>query len=197
MEEFFDYSESILVNFRFQGSFYNFVLLGVNFLNPSNPALYLGCFLLGTIHCLAQGYFHERRIRYHFFFNHFFFFRFLFFTWLSWFFNNRLFRNFLGCLNTQLYLFFPAVDFQDFYIHLITFANNLWYAWDAPAQSQPALPSPETNGIYGVDPDLGPGYRIGPGSPAAGTGVTSPWSDGDHDGACFATPPSRGAFEVP
>jgi len=78
-----------------------------------------------------------------------------------------------------------------------TFANNLWYAWDAPAQSQPALPSPETNGIYGVDPDLGPGYRIGPGSPAAGTGVTSPWSDGDHDGACFATPPSRGAFEVP
>ncbi len=78
-----------------------------------------------------------------------------------------------------------------------TFASNLWYAWDAPAQSQPALPSPETNGIYGVDPDLGPGYRIGPGSPAAGTGVTSPWSDGDHDGACFATPPSRGAFEVP
>ena len=36
-----------------------------------------------------------------------------------------------------------------------------------------------------------------PRQPLPGTGVTSPWSDGDHDGACFATPPSRGAFEVP
>ncbi|MCL4838487.1 MAG: hypothetical protein KJ058_11050 [Thermoanaerobaculia bacterium] len=78
-----------------------------------------------------------------------------------------------------------------------TFASNLWYAWDAPAQSQPALPSPETNGLYGVDPELGPGYRIGAGSPAAGTGAILPWGGGDLDGACFASPPSRGAFEAP
>ncbi|MCZ7652446.1 MAG: right-handed parallel beta-helix repeat-containing protein [Thermoanaerobaculia bacterium] len=72
-----------------------------------------------------------------------------------------------------------------------TFASNLWYAWDAPAQSQPALPSPETNGLYGVDPELGPGYRIGPASPAAGSGAILPWGWGDLDGACFASPEPR------
>ena len=76
------------------------------------------------------------------------------------------------------------------------FASNLWYAWDSPAQSQPSLPAPETGGIYGVDPELGPDYRIAPGSPAAGSGQTTPWSWGDLDGICFADPPSRGAFEV-
>jgi len=50
------------------------------------------------------------------------------------------------------------------------FASNLWYAWDDPGQSQPSLPAPETNGLYGVDPELGPGYRIAPSSPAAGSG---------------------------
>jgi hypothetical protein len=76
------------------------------------------------------------------------------------------------------------------------FASNLWYAWDDPGQSQPSLPSAETNGLYGVDPELGPGYRIAPGSPAAGSGQTTPWSWGDLDGFCFADPPSRGAFEA-
>ena len=77
-----------------------------------------------------------------------------------------------------------------------TFASNLWYAWDNPAQSQPTLPAPETNGLYGVDPELGPGFRIAPGSPAAGSGETTPWSWGDLDGVCFEDPPSRGAFEA-
>ena len=78
-----------------------------------------------------------------------------------------------------------------------TFAANLWYAWNDPGQSQPNLPVAETDGIYGEDPLLGAGYRIGPASPAAGSGQATPWSWGDHDGACFADPPSRGAFEVP
>ena len=77
-----------------------------------------------------------------------------------------------------------------------TFASNLWYAWDNPAQSQPSLPVAETNGIYGLDPQLGPGYRIGPSSPAAGSGEATQWTWGDHDGFCYQSPPSRGAFEV-
>ncbi len=77
-----------------------------------------------------------------------------------------------------------------------TFASNLWYAWDNPAQSQPSLPVTETGGLYGVDPQLGVGYRIGPASPAAGTGQATAWSWGDLDGFCFASPPSRGAFET-
>ena len=77
-----------------------------------------------------------------------------------------------------------------------TFASNLWYAWDNPAQSQPTLPVTETNGIYGQDPQLGPGYRIGPSSPAAGSGEVTAWAWGDRNGSCYASPPSRGAFEV-
>lgn len=77
-----------------------------------------------------------------------------------------------------------------------TFASNLWYAWDNPAQSQPTLPVAETYGIYGQDPQLGPGYRIGPTSPAAGSGETTPWTWGDFGGACYESPPSRGAFEA-
>jgi len=77
-----------------------------------------------------------------------------------------------------------------------TFASNLWYAWDNPAQSQPSLPVTETDGIYGQDPQLGPGYRIGPTSPAAGSGEATAWTWGDFDGACYESTPSRGAFEV-
>jgi hypothetical protein len=77
-----------------------------------------------------------------------------------------------------------------------TFASNLWYAWDNPSQSQPTLPVTETNGIYGQDPQLGPGYRIGFGSPAAGSGESTQWTWGDTGGNCYANPPSRGAFEV-
>jgi hypothetical protein len=77
-----------------------------------------------------------------------------------------------------------------------TFASNLWYARDNPSQSEPTLPVAETDGIYGQDPQLGPGYRIGVGSPAAGTGEATVWTWGDFDGVCFTDPPSRGAFEV-
>lgn len=34
------------------------------------------------------------------------------------------------------------------------FANNLWYCEDAPEDSEPELPSQETGGVYGVDPQL-------------------------------------------
>ena len=77
-----------------------------------------------------------------------------------------------------------------------TFANNLWYAWDNPAQSEPTLPVVETDGIYGLDPGLGAEFRIGPASPAAGAGQDTTWTWGDFSGACYASPPSIGAFEA-
>ena len=64
-----------------------------------------------------------------------------------------------------------------------------------PRPVAPSLPAAETGGIYGVDPALDPDYRIGPASPAAGTGQATTWTWGDLDGFCFAAPPSRGAFE--
>lgn len=78
-----------------------------------------------------------------------------------------------------------------------TFANNLWYAWDNPSQSEPTLPVAETDGIYGIDPGLDTEYRIGPASPAAGAGQESIWTWGDLSGTCYTSPPSIGAFEVP
>jgi hypothetical protein len=77
-----------------------------------------------------------------------------------------------------------------------TFANNLWYAWDNPAQSEPTLPVAESNGIYGLDPGLDSDLRIGPTSPAAIAGANTVWSWGDFGGACYGSAPSIGAFEV-
>jgi hypothetical protein len=34
------------------------------------------------------------------------------------------------------------------------FARNLWYCEDRPDASRPTLPTPETDGLYGVDPQL-------------------------------------------
>jgi len=34
------------------------------------------------------------------------------------------------------------------------FANNFWFCADRPRVSRPELPSQETDGVYGVDPDL-------------------------------------------
>lgn len=34
------------------------------------------------------------------------------------------------------------------------FADNLWYCADRPQASKPDLPTPETGGVYGVDPQL-------------------------------------------
>ena len=76
-----------------------------------------------------------------------------------------------------------------------TFASNLWYAWDDPAQSEPNLPTAESNGIYGVDPELGPGYRLGPTSPATDAGHWTHWTWGDLSGNCYSDTPSIGAFQ--
>jgi hypothetical protein len=77
-----------------------------------------------------------------------------------------------------------------------TFANNLWYAWDNPAQSEPTLPATENGGIYGEDPAMDADFRIGPASPAAGAGLPDVRVRGDLAGACYATQPSIGAFEA-
>lgn len=78
------------------------------------------------------------------------------------------------------------------------FSHNLWYAHDAPAQSAPELPVTETGAITGQDPAFLPGgFAIGPASPAAGAGSPAVSVQGDITGACFANPPSIGAYEVP
>lgn len=81
------------------------------------------------------------------------------------------------------------------------FANNLWYAHDAPEQSDPGgeLPVPEVDGVYAMDPQLadpaaGDG-DVPPGSPAAGAGRAEPESaGGDVEGECYPTPPTIGAW---
>jgi hypothetical protein len=82
-----------------------------------------------------------------------------------------------------------------------TFANNLWYAHDNPAASQPALPAPETDGIVGEDPLLlNPAtgrYSIRVGSPAAGRARVPAPLAGDASGRCYLAPPAIGAFEMP
>jgi hypothetical protein len=45
----------------------------------------------------------------------------------------------------------PNTDAKSF-----RFTGNQWYCADEPARSKPNLPSPETNGIYGVKPKLAP-----------------------------------------
>lgn len=80
-------------------------------------------------------------------------------------------------------------------------SNNLWFAHDDPAQSEPSpLPAPENGGIYGMDPGFadaaGGDYHIAADSPAAGAGTGVEGLEGDRDGTCYASPPSIGAFEV-
>jgi len=81
------------------------------------------------------------------------------------------------------------------------FRNNLWYAHDNPAASTPGLPSPETGAVVGVDPMLkdvaGGDYAICASSAAAGQGESPPRVAGDFGGACYRSPPSIGAFEIP
>lgn len=80
------------------------------------------------------------------------------------------------------------------------FANNLWYAFDAPARSQPTLPAPETNGIYGLNPQFRNAsegdFSLSPASPAAGKGVNLPGVLADLRERCYTKPPAIGAFEV-
>ena len=75
--------------------------------------------------------------------------------------------------------------------------NNLWYAHDAPANSEPDRPVTESGGLVGEDPDLqqpdGGDYRLGASSAAAGEGFAPPATAGDITGRCFADPPAIGA----
>jgi glucose/arabinose dehydrogenase len=56
-----------------------------------------------------------------------------------------------------------------------TFARNWWYRVDAPGSSRPILPSPETAGVYGVNPQFvnadGGDLRLKVGSPATAYGA--------------------------
>jgi hypothetical protein len=56
------------------------------------------------------------------------------------------------------------------------FTGNLWYCEDRPEASRPALPTPEQDGMYGVDPQLAAAEqnRFEPGNPrAARVGATA------------------------
>lgn len=80
-------------------------------------------------------------------------------------------------------------------------SNNLWFAHDDAAQSEPSpLPAPENGGIYGMDPGFADApsgdHHIDTTSPAAGAGAELAELGGDRDGTCYASPPSVGAFEV-
>jgi hypothetical protein len=79
------------------------------------------------------------------------------------------------------------------------FANNLWYAFNQPSQSKPALPSAETNGVYGLNPlftdAAGGDFSVPTNSPATSNGQRLPrvWADLlEH---CYATQPTIGALE--
>jgi hypothetical protein len=81
------------------------------------------------------------------------------------------------------------------------FSNNLWYAHDAPEDSEPgSLPVPEANGVYGEDPAFANApdgdFRIAQSSPAAGAGVALREVDNDLTRNCYAEPPSIGAHEA-
>ncbi|MEO1270027.1 MAG: hypothetical protein AAFX99_18220 [Myxococcota bacterium] len=80
-----------------------------------------------------------------------------------------------------------------------TFAHNLWFAQGAPERSAPQLPVEETGAVIGQDPGLGAGFAIEADSPAARAGSADGlrWVTGDMQGACYADPPSIGAFAAP
>lgn len=81
------------------------------------------------------------------------------------------------------------------------FENNLWYDVASPGTSEPvgAHPSAPIGSIAGLDPDFADAsagdFSITADSPAAAAGADVTVA-GDFTGACFATPPAVGAFEV-
>lgn len=81
-----------------------------------------------------------------------------------------------------------------------SFENNLWYAFNQPAQSRPALPVGERNGIYGADPRFrdapAQDYSVETNSPAAAKGLKLGFLKSDLLMACYADVPSLGAFEA-
>ncbi len=81
-----------------------------------------------------------------------------------------------------------------------TFQTNLWFSHDDPGASSPSLPVAEQGGLVGVDPafvDAASGdFHLAAGSGAIGAGTDLPELSGDRDGACYADPPSVGAYEA-
>ncbi len=81
------------------------------------------------------------------------------------------------------------------------FSNNLWYAHDNPGASAPSLPAPETNGLYGQNPQLadpgGQDYTITETSPAFQAGLAPVLVQQDMAGQAYLNPPSIGAYETP
>lgn len=79
------------------------------------------------------------------------------------------------------------------------FANNLWYAFNQPNQSQPSLPSAETNGLYAVNPRFNNAaagdYSVATNSAAVGKGRRLPNVKADLLERCYADRPILGAFE--
>ena len=80
------------------------------------------------------------------------------------------------------------------------FSHNLWYASNAPNQSRPTLPSQETGGLYGLNPQLknpsAEDYSVPVQSPAAGKGKPLPGVKSDFLDRCYASAPTIGAFEA-
>jgi hypothetical protein len=80
-----------------------------------------------------------------------------------------------------------------------TFSNNLWYARDAPEDSEPgSLPVTETGGVYGEDPAFAGAddWHVGQASPASGAGTELEEVVADLDGNCYAPPPTIGAYRA-
>jgi hypothetical protein len=82
------------------------------------------------------------------------------------------------------------------------FGSNLWQALDEGGDWRPDLGDvpDESDSIYQQDPSMidreGGNYAIGADSPARGMGRDVGALPPDFSGACFADPPSLGAFEV-
>ncbi|MCA9607937.1 MAG: hypothetical protein KC619_20145 [Myxococcales bacterium] len=81
------------------------------------------------------------------------------------------------------------------------FANNLWFAtdqgpgWGGPTYSD-GIPA-ESGAVIQMDPGLDAAGRPSASSPASAVGRELPFPQPpDHDGRCYGTPPSAGAFEL-
>lgn len=81
-----------------------------------------------------------------------------------------------------------------------TFANNAWVNTDIPGTGAPSLPSVETGGLYGIDPQLPAAapqeVRPAATSPLRGAGRIGAAPAHDIYGRAYAVPPSIGAAEV-
>jgi hypothetical protein len=113
--------------------------------------------------------------------------------------NNTLINNLFYFNRADLSVFEDINIGPDTTPDTFSFSNNLWYAHDDPANSQPDLPVTETNGLFGLDPLLvNPAtgnYHLLSGSPASGNGLLVADVVYDYEGNLYNDPPSIGAFE--